>query len=229
VLGFTNTLQPREKSRYQLKKQPRQARSKATVEAILEAATRILVSSGYSAATTNAIAQQAGVSIGSLYEYFPGKEAIFSEVRRREALRHFQRLTGGVQPTHPGAMLRFMISTHVAYVRDNLDIYVALETKVPRFAFEETENAVIEQYTVLSNAFLESRREVLSPTNDISFISELLLRVVYATTKDYALRSPEALFNPELTEALIKLVGKYLLDESPRRRTPPVTEPETGA
>ena len=61
-----------DKSRYQLKKQPRQARSKATVDAILEAAARILVNSGYGGASTNVIAQKAGVSIGSLYEYVPG-------------------------------------------------------------------------------------------------------------------------------------------------------------
>jgi AcrR family transcriptional regulator len=53
-----------------------QARSRDTVVAILEAAARIFSTRGYAAATTNHIAARAGVSIGSLYEYFPNKDAL---------------------------------------------------------------------------------------------------------------------------------------------------------
>ena len=58
------------------RKTPIQARSNATVEAILEAAARILEKDGLDGYTTNAIARRAGVSIGSLYQYFPNKDAI---------------------------------------------------------------------------------------------------------------------------------------------------------
>ena len=202
-----------EKTHYQMIKQPRQARSKATVEAILEAATRILVTSGYASATTNSIARYAGVGIGSLYEYFPNKEAIFTEIRRREAIKHFQRLTGIAQSTHPKAMLEHMISTHIAFVRDHLEIYIALETQVPRLAFEETEKAVLDKYAALSNAFLASRQADLRPRQDITFISELLSRIVLSTVKDYALRAPDRLAEPDLTDALIELIRNHLLGE----------------
>ena len=65
------------------RKTPRQARSKATVHAILEAAARILETQGADAVTTNAVADRAGVSVGSLYQYFPSKEAIFAELIRQ--------------------------------------------------------------------------------------------------------------------------------------------------
>jgi AcrR family transcriptional regulator len=55
------------------RKLPRQARSAATVQAILEAAAHILDSEGMAACTTNAVALKAGVSIGSLYQYFPAR------------------------------------------------------------------------------------------------------------------------------------------------------------
>lgn len=55
---------------------PRQARSKVTVAAIREAAARVLVSEGYERATTNHIAAVAGVSIGTLYQYFDSRDAI---------------------------------------------------------------------------------------------------------------------------------------------------------
>jgi len=58
------------------RKQPRQERSKATVDTILEATARVLIKHGYDGLTTNAVAQLAGVSIGSLYQYFPNKEAL---------------------------------------------------------------------------------------------------------------------------------------------------------
>jgi AcrR family transcriptional regulator len=57
------------------RKQPKQDRSQATVQAILTATTHILTEDGYDQLTTNRVAERAGVSIGSLYQYFPNKEA----------------------------------------------------------------------------------------------------------------------------------------------------------
>ena len=55
---------------------PRQLRSQGTVTALLDAAERLLLQRGYVHCTTNRIAQEAGVSIGALYKYFPNKEAV---------------------------------------------------------------------------------------------------------------------------------------------------------
>lgn len=71
---------PRAKTRLRT---PRQARAIATRDAILEAAARILARGGWDALTTNAIAARAGVSIGSLYEYFPDKRAIADALLER--------------------------------------------------------------------------------------------------------------------------------------------------
>jgi AcrR family transcriptional regulator len=58
------------------RKLPRQARSQATFTAIVDACSRVLANSSYEALTTNRISERAGVSIGTLYEYFPNREAI---------------------------------------------------------------------------------------------------------------------------------------------------------
>lgn len=58
------------------RKKPLQARSAATVQAILQAAAHILETDGLAACSTNAVALKAGVSIGSLYQYFPSRDAI---------------------------------------------------------------------------------------------------------------------------------------------------------
>jgi AcrR family transcriptional regulator len=60
------------------RKLPQQERSRIAVEAILAATTRILTEEGYEKANTNRIAERAGVSIGSLYQYFPNKESLIA-------------------------------------------------------------------------------------------------------------------------------------------------------
>src|SRR5579872_5825813 len=63
---------------------PRQQRAQHKVELILEAAIRLLDKGGLAALTTNAVAETAGVSIGTLYQYFPNKEAILETLADRE-------------------------------------------------------------------------------------------------------------------------------------------------
>jgi len=60
------------------RKRPQQARSRETFDAIVKAAARILTESGYDDLSTNRIARTAGVSPGSLYQYFPNKESILA-------------------------------------------------------------------------------------------------------------------------------------------------------
>ncbi len=70
-----------------LRKRPRQRRAQATFEAIIEASARILVELGPERLTTNAIATRAGVSVGSLYQYFPNRDAIVRALLERELTR----------------------------------------------------------------------------------------------------------------------------------------------
>lgn len=74
---------PPASNRASARKKPKQERSAAMVEALIEAAARVFVKEGYAKATTNKIASAAGVSVGSLYQYFPSKDAIAVELLRR--------------------------------------------------------------------------------------------------------------------------------------------------
>src|ERR1700722_1032131 len=65
------------------RKAAKQERAQLTVEAILEAASQVFERHGYAHASTNRIAERAGVSIGSLYQYFPNKDAILVALARR--------------------------------------------------------------------------------------------------------------------------------------------------
>lgn len=95
---------------------PRQARAAETVAAIVEAAAQVLEGGGLAAFTTNAVAERAGVSIGTLYQYFGDKNGVLLALARQEmeaALAEIGRvLQGGVDPSLEGrvrAMVRTMI------------------------------------------------------------------------------------------------------------------------
>ncbi len=74
-------MKPRDRS--STRRAPKQERSRQTVEAVLEAVRRVLTRHGPRAVTTNRVAEAAGVSIGSLYQYFPDKQAIFMALHDR--------------------------------------------------------------------------------------------------------------------------------------------------
>lgn len=74
------------------RKSPRQRRSQATVGFILEAARRILYEEGIDALTTRRVAEQSGVGVGSLYQYFPNRDAILARLAEEEARRESQAL-----------------------------------------------------------------------------------------------------------------------------------------
>jgi AcrR family transcriptional regulator len=91
------------RKRLEPRKTPRQRRSRETVDVILAAAARVFAASGYAATTTNHVARRAGVSIGSLYEYFPSKDALLVALTERHvdaAERELGTLLGALD-AHP--------------------------------------------------------------------------------------------------------------------------------
>jgi AcrR family transcriptional regulator len=80
-----------------MKKQPKQKRSMAIVESILEASTRVLTQSKLSQMTTNKVAEIAGVSIGSLYDYFPNKNSILVTLMDKKMQSQLQDFYGALE------------------------------------------------------------------------------------------------------------------------------------
>ncbi|MFF8378404.1 TetR/AcrR family transcriptional regulator [Streptomyces sp. NPDC015661] len=80
---MTETKKPRPDAQPRLRRQPQQARSRARVEAILGAADRLLSQEGYEALTMRRIAEDAGVPVGSIYQFYPDKGAVVDALGRR--------------------------------------------------------------------------------------------------------------------------------------------------
>ena len=198
---------------YSLRKHPKQGRAVATVTAIVDAAARILTEDSYAAASTNRIAERAGVSIGSLYEYFPGKEAVFTELRRREGLKFYAELVAEPRPQQPREVISHLVRGRLNWMRRSPALYAALETEVPRSAVADVDDAIFDDFLGISMAFLQVHQDALRPNVDLRFLAEFVMRAVSATANDYGLRAPDRLDDPQLEQALIEMIARYLLKD----------------
>jgi AcrR family transcriptional regulator len=129
----------RRKEALRPRKRPLQARSQRTVEAVLKAAAQVFSRRGYAGATTNHIAEQAGVSIGSLYEYFPSKDSLLvallePHMREGEAVLARAAAEVGSRPTSLDAAIRRLVQAMVElHTRDrNLHRVLFEEAPLPR-------------------------------------------------------------------------------------------------
>lgn len=126
------------------RKRPAQRRSANTVEAILEAAARIIETDGLAACSTNAVALRAGVSIGSLYQYFPNRDALTVALIERETAQ----LLDDVQRVH-------VHDDALARIRALVQASVAHQLRRPELAriidFEERRLPLHERHELVAN------------------------------------------------------------------------------
>ncbi len=117
------------------RKQPKQERSTQLVAAILEAAIRILQAEGAQRFTMARVAEKAGVSVGSLYQYFPNKESILFQLQREEWLATTALLEKILAPseTPPLTRLRQAIRAFFQSEWDEAELRVALEDAAPLY------------------------------------------------------------------------------------------------
>src|SRR5271163_826425 len=112
-----------------------QERSRVTVDALLEATARVLTKEGYDGASTNKIAAVAGVSIGSLYQYFPSKEALVAAVIDRHMHEMMQAVRGALAKvaTRPiEVAARELVSVMLDAHRVNPKLHRVLAEQTPR-------------------------------------------------------------------------------------------------
>lgn len=146
------------------RKRPNQARSQATVEAILESAAHILSSEGYEALTTNAIAARAGVSIGSLYQYFPTKEAIIAElveIHHQRLLALFGEMFLKVQTLSPKRAAYELVNAFYQIKRTDPRLARALRDQLPRLSKLNLLEGMLDRIAIAVGGYLEERRSAL--------------------------------------------------------------------
>lgn len=132
------------------RKTPSQPRSAHTVAAILEGAAHILEDLGLAGYTTNAIAARAGVSIGSLYQYFPGKDAVTLALIDREMAEVVHEATQALTLDDTNAALRQLIDVAVRHQLRRPVLAAVLDFEQNRLsALKQTSNNVIAMQAAL--------------------------------------------------------------------------------
>ena len=192
------------------RKQPVQKRSRQTVAVILQATARVLVKYGYDRTTTNLVAEKAGVSIGSLYEYFPNKQALVAAL----ATAHVEELMERVDrvlcvPEDDSALvvaalLRAGLDAH----RVNPALHKVLVEQVPRIGALAASLDISSVLQRKIEADLKRRAPGLSSAR-ARMIALVLETCIEALTHRAVVEAPEWLETGELEAEALRLLQPY--------------------
>ena len=212
-----------------LRKQPTQERSRATVDAILQATAHLLVRDGYAKLTTNRVAERAGVNIASLYQYFPSKEALVAELQRRH-VEEARAESREVLRAHRGkslkATLRAVVAAGIAAHAVDPALHRVFEEEMPRLRARRS-------IAPSNEPFREEQRELLTaaqiPADRLEIVSWMIRTVTHAAVHRAAQERPDDLRSGALAHEINLLLERYLQPKraragyppaSPRRRAP---------
>jgi AcrR family transcriptional regulator len=195
------------------RKKPKQKRSKATVAAILEATAQLLVDGGYHNLSTNKIAETAGVSIGSLYQYFPNKEAVVAAVVEEFADRQFEILVQGLGNLGPDAdmesSVRELVHSMLEAKRCEPELSKVLFEELPPVGQIDVLKEWTQRACELVQAALEMRADEVRPDN-LAIAAFVLVTACHGIVHTTVVDRPELLENDDLADETAELVLRYL-------------------
>jgi AcrR family transcriptional regulator len=192
-----------------------QARSRATVDALVEATARILVRDGFEKTSTNRIAEVAGVSVGSLYQYFPSKEALVAAVidRHNEEIMGIVRAALAEVADLPiDKAVRKLVTVAIDAHRINPKLHRVLAEQIPRTGQLRDVEAYNREIQTLVRAYLESRRKEMRKV-DLDVATFICVSTIEAIAHNTVLHGAEMLLEKmvrTLADETTRLVVGYL-------------------
>lgn len=195
------------------RKSPRQSRAKDLVNAVLEAGSRILIERGYEQLSMQQVGRVAGVSPGSLYQYFPDKAALVAalvdRISEREAAFHLERF----QQLAPGSTLettlRHVVESVVAFQREEGPLMrrcleaMAYLGRYPALA-ERTQGPI-----AFVRALFENHRAEIA-VDDLDLATHVIANAMHSLTHDGIAPRPATLDDETLVREVIRLTMGYL-------------------
>lgn len=203
---------------FEPKKRPKQARSRASFDAILEATARLLKARGYEELTTNHIAEQAGVGIGTLYDFFPNKEAVVAELTRRLMTRVVENMEQAFAEANrmkdPWASVKHMTTVAVeSLVEERLVFRVLLRQVpfVPQLPVMVNSRAALAALSQRVRVAAGDALDLPMPEEDAWLISEML----YNAMLEIAFLDIDAERRSMLTKELARLTYRMAVGRDP--------------
>ena len=195
------------------RKSPRQTRSAVTVNAILDATARILVERGYAATSTNAVAERAGVSVGSLYQYFPNKDALVAALHAR----HGAQMKAVIESALARAMdvdldtgLAHLVDAAVEAHRIDADLHRVLEQQLAGLDLQDAEQGRFDD--LLQDrivALLVRHREVLT-VEDLPLAAYMLQHAVHHLIHTIIVARPRGVTLEAASAEIVRMTRAYL-------------------
>jgi AcrR family transcriptional regulator len=195
---------------------PRQARSQATVSVILDATALVLVDEGYEQATTNRIAERAGVSIGSLYQYFPNRESVVAALASRTRARITETIWRAIsekQPTDLRDSLTFGLHIAVTSHAGSQPLgAILLQVTSGPAAAPWPAGVFPQRQDILRGIFLKHAGE-LRRDFDVEAASFLIPKLVGSAIKAAMVARPHAFASGELERELTTMMSYYVIGD----------------
>jgi AcrR family transcriptional regulator len=194
---------------------PKQERSQETVAVLIEATERVLTKEGYAAATTNRIAEVAGVSIGTLYHYFPTKEALIEKLVHKmwqEEVMLVESRAALLLEAPIGVAVRELVHAFVEMVQRRETLVRRWYSEVPHLGQLELGLELSDRATRLVRAGFEHNRgelraEVLA---NLDFASDFVVKMTMAAVRTAARDYPKELASGVLEAAVTDMITRWL-------------------
>jgi AcrR family transcriptional regulator len=194
------------------RKQAQQERSKAMVQDLLEATARVLVQVGYDKASTNRIAEAAGVSIGSLYQYFPTKEALVSALIESHIEHETNLMTDSLQKLSsekPEKILKEFILFVMALWGKNKSLRRVFVEQVPQIGKSDRVRSFEDQIgqQLFMNLFLSAGKSL---PKDFEISAFVMTKSIMGVIRAAVLQNPGYLDQKVLADELTDMILKHL-------------------
>jgi len=179
------------------------------VEAILEATAHILARDGYAKVTTNRIAERAGVNIASLYQYFPGKEAIVAELRRRHGTEQRAAMRKVLVERRGQSLestLRLLVSMGIAGHSVSSRLHRVFTEELPELGYSDV--AAEDAATAAEFRRLLETSSLAIP--DLDLAQWMVATAAGAVIHRAIIERPDDLASGRITEELVTLLLRYL-------------------
>jgi AcrR family transcriptional regulator len=203
---FPRSAMPRTRAAKSQRRRPSQARAYKSVAVILEASAQVLAHTGYERATTNRIAERAGVSVGTLYQYFRNKDEIFDALIEQESRRYLQAIADAMP--EPKTPLRRAIRTllEAGYAHQHMVTGITQVMRhAPSTVYARRSREIRAKVHALIVSFLASRGP-MAGLDDLELAADVILAQCEGLT--FLGRVPRT---PEQQIAiLVDVLGRYL-------------------
>ncbi|MCJ7995424.1 TetR/AcrR family transcriptional regulator [Rhizobium cremeum] len=193
------------------RKKPRQTRAMSTVDAIFEATIQVLIGEGTHRLTTTRVAERAGVSVGTMYQYFPHKQALLYALNERYLDRLAERVEKACLAQHGKStkeMIEALVTTYWEAKTERSDVTRALYSSAVELDNEALIEAFARRMDAATIAMLQS-----APTanySDIDLVNVTLLSVIFGTVRNVFERNLPAPEQIAIRKQLIVMCLAYL-------------------